>query len=102
MHIGILSGPAVLGLALFVTSCDWPDMRERPIAAGSNKTVEAAEAAARSCGVFDTRIDPLDNKRAVLLLRAENSEGPETCLARWLASHKADYDAELLEQVRAS
>jgi hypothetical protein len=73
----------VLALALALASA----YANAPVALGPTKSVAAATRAARTCGMRDIRFDPLDGKRAVLLMGNGNSLRSVDCTSGWIHRH---------------
>ena len=59
-----------------------------PIARGSYASVEAVGHAARACGMRDIRFDPLDDKRAILLVGKKVSHRALRCTFNWMQRYE--------------
>ncbi len=87
---------------LLVTACNMDARANLPVAAGQSASVDQALGAARACGIFHARIDPLDDTTSVLLIDQDSAVRTRTCLSRWTVAHAALLDATLLRQVEVS
>jgi hypothetical protein len=81
--VGIKTLMTVAVMAM-LAACDMGSRANEPFAVGSWTMIDQSVQAARRCLVASARADPLDGRRALLLIPSSSSAQAKACVTQWL------------------